>query len=202
VRKEHRVFRRAGDAPLRGRASADGVTCALGADSRSSCLAGCRGSPSGGSTRPSQVRSQDLDRQRWGFVRELAPGNALCGTWPVTDEKSTYRDLTLVHGFFFRRRTSAARAGCCFRTGRARLRKLLRNASTPRSNPPLGPDGPNAPECSRVAYPCRKAQVATAAGVSSGCPETPLVASSSRFHTALPAPNPYLSGWRFCMTNS
>jgi hypothetical protein len=104
-------------------------------------------------------------------------------------------DLSSIHGFF-RRRTSAARGGCFFRMGWARLRKLLKNASTPRSNPPLGPDGPNAPECSRVAYPCRKAQVATAAAVSSGCPETPLAASSKSFQTAFPAPDPYLSGWR------
>ena len=110
-------------------------------------------------------------------------------------------DLSSIHGFF-RRRTSAARGGCFFRMGWARLRKLLKNTSTPRSNPPLGPDGPNAPECSRVAYPCRKAQVATAAAVSSGCPETPLAASSKSFQTAFPAPDPYLSGWRFCMTNA
>jgi hypothetical protein len=75
----------------------------------------------------------------------------------ISAEKPTCRDLSSVHGFF-RRRTSAARGGCSFRLGWARLRKLLKKASTPRSNPPFGPDSPNAPECSRVAYPCRKAQ--------------------------------------------
>jgi hypothetical protein len=43
-------------------------------------------------------------------------------------------------------------------------------------------------EYSRAAYPCSKAQVATAAGVSSGVRETPLATSSRRVQRALPAP--------------
>jgi AcrR family transcriptional regulator len=61
VRKEHRVFCGAGKARLRRRARRTRFPCALGSGSRSSGLARCRGSPLGGSARPSQVQSQDLD---------------------------------------------------------------------------------------------------------------------------------------------
>jgi len=59
----------------------------------------------------------------------------------LADCPKTSRDLSPAHGFF-RRRTPAARVECPFPTGSARLRKLLKNASMPRSSPPLSPEAP------------------------------------------------------------
>ena len=59
----------------------------------------------------------------------------------LADCPKTSRDLSSAHGFF-RRRTPVARVECPFPTGSARLRKLLKKTSMPRSSPPLGPEAP------------------------------------------------------------
>jgi hypothetical protein len=59
----------------------------------------------------------------------------------LADCPKTSRDLSSAHGFF-RRRTPVARVECPFPTGSARLGKLFKKASMPRSSTPLGPEAP------------------------------------------------------------